>query len=95
MRLKTGTTSVLKGLAVSLALFGAFCCQAGESAVDRSWPEHTRSNVLLILSTATNLAPPVTWTPVLTNHFDASGNFSVTNLYNPSRSQQCYRFSVL
>jgi autotransporter-associated beta strand protein len=40
-----------------------------------SWP--------FVLLAATNLAAPV-WTPVLTNQFDISGNFSVSNLASPA-----------
>ena len=53
------------------------------------------SNVLFILYATTNLAQPVDlWTPILTNHFNASGAFDITNLYNPVQPQQYFRFSV-
>jgi fibronectin-binding autotransporter adhesin len=32
---------------------------------------------------ATNLAPPVVWSPVVTNAFDGGGNFSYTNAVSP------------
>jgi hypothetical protein len=35
-------------------------------------------NYPYILETATNLAPPINWQPVLTNPADASGNWSFT-----------------
>jgi hypothetical protein len=41
--------------------------------------------------TSTNLAAPLpNWTPVATNTFDASGNFSVTNAVNSNSTQQYY-----
>ncbi len=44
----------------------------------------------LILLTASNLVPPVVWTPMLTNQSDIGGSFNFTNLSNAS-SQQFYR----
>jgi hypothetical protein len=38
-------------------------------------------NRYVVLS-ATNLTPPVVWTPIATNAFDGSGNFSYTNTVN-------------
>jgi Alpha galactosidase C-terminal beta sandwich domain len=41
--------------------------------------------------TSTNLAAPLpNWTPVATNAFDGSGNFSVTNAVNSNSTQQYY-----
>jgi hypothetical protein len=41
--------------------------------------------------TSTNVATPLAnWTPVITNTFDASGNFSVTNAVNSNSLQQFY-----
>jgi fibronectin-binding autotransporter adhesin len=41
--------------------------------------------------TSTNVATPLAdWTPVTTNTFDASGNFSVTNVINSNSPQQFY-----
>ncbi|HEY1661442.1 MAG TPA: hypothetical protein VGI03_03400, partial [Verrucomicrobiae bacterium] len=42
---------------------------------------------------ATNLASPV-WVPVLTNQFDATGNFSVTNPVDPSSQQSFYKLQL-
>ncbi|HEY1661441.1 MAG TPA: hypothetical protein VGI03_03395 [Verrucomicrobiae bacterium] len=42
---------------------------------------------------ATNLASPV-WVPVLTNQFDATGNFSVTNSVDPVSPQTFYRLQL-
>ena len=40
---------------------------------------------------STNIATPLPqWTPVLTNAFDASGNFSVTNLIDPATPQRFF-----
>ena len=53
------------------------------------------SNVLFVLFATTNVAQPVDlWTPILTNHFNASGAFDITNLYDPSQPQKYFRFSV-
>ena len=48
-------------------------------------------NYPYILETATNLAPPINWQPILTNAADASGNwiFAVTN--NPNVPASFYR----
>ncbi len=47
------------------------------------------------LLTTTNLATPLlNWTPLLTNQFDASGNFTVTNVFQPRNRQQFYRLEV-
>ena len=41
--------------------------------------------------TSTNLATPLAnWTPLSTNSFDGSGNFSVTNAINPGNPRQFY-----
>ncbi len=53
------------------------------------------SNLLFVLYATTNLAQPFDlWTPILTNHFNASGAFDITNLYDPSQPQQFFRFLV-
>jgi hypothetical protein len=42
--------------------------------------------------TATNLTTPAaSWTPLVTNSFDSSGNFSFTNLLNPNTPQLFYQ----
>ncbi len=47
------------------------------------------------LLTATNLTTPLPdWTPLLTNQFDAGGNFSVTNAIAPANWQRFYRLKV-
>jgi len=43
--------------------------------------------------TTTNLSP-AQWTPLVTNQFDAGGNFSVTNVINPNWPQGYYRLQV-
>jgi autotransporter-associated beta strand protein len=50
-----------------------------------SWP--------FVLLTATNLTAPV-WTPVVTNQFDAAGNFSLTNAINPNQPQTFYKLKL-
>jgi hypothetical protein len=43
----------------------------------------------------TNLATPLSnWTRLLTNQFDAAGNFNFTNPMNPSWPQSYYRLQV-
>jgi fibronectin-binding autotransporter adhesin len=39
------------------------------------------------VQSATNLNPPVVWSPVVTNKFDGSGNFSYTNTVNVANPQ--------
>ena len=52
-------------------------------------------NTSYYILTATNLATPLPdWTPLLTNQFDASGNFHVTNSFAPRNRQQFYRLEV-
>ena len=44
---------------------------------------------------STNIALPLTnWIPVLTNTFDASGNFSVTNVIDPNTKQRFFLLQV-
>ena len=45
------------------------------------------------LDTASNLAPPVVWTPIATTLSDASGNISFTNIA-PASVQQFFRLSA-
>jgi hypothetical protein len=45
------------------------------------------------VQTTTNLSPPVVWTPVMTNVFDGSGNFSYTNPVVPGTSQLFLRIA--
>ncbi len=42
---------------------------------------------------ATNLAAPQ-WTPVVTNRFDAAGNFTITNAINGTAAQSFYRLQL-
>lgn len=49
------------------------------------------SHATFYVLTSTNLAAPLSnWTPLLTNQFDASGNFNLTNPANPNTSQSFY-----
>ena len=49
------------------------------------------SNATYYLLSSTNLALPTTqWTRLLTNHFDGSGNFNLTNAINPKSAQNFY-----
>ena len=56
---------------------------AGEGKLVLSGTGGVAGNSYAVVS-ATNLNPPVVWTPVVTNKFTASGNFSYTNTVNPS-----------
>ncbi len=48
-----------------------------------------------VLLTSTDIAAPLhTWTPVVTNNFDASGNFSATNAINGGTPQRFYSLKV-
>ena len=49
-------------------------------------------NSYAVLS-ATNLNPPVVWTPVVTNKFDVSGNFGFTNTVSPSTPSMFLRIA--
>ena len=44
-----------------------------------------------VLLTATNLAPPISWTPIATNSAAANGDFSFTDLQAANFSQRFYR----
>lgn len=49
------------------------------------------TNGTFYVLTSTNLATPLAnWTPLSTNTFDGSGNFSVTNAINPANPHQFY-----
>jgi choice-of-anchor C domain-containing protein len=53
------------------------------------------SNLTFVLTATTNVAlPTVLWTPILTNHFDASGAFVTSNLFNPAQPARFFRLSV-
>ncbi len=53
------------------------------------------SNATFVLTATTNVAlPAALWTPLLTNRFDASGSFIISNLYNPSQLAQYFRLSL-
>jgi len=53
------------------------------------------SNGLYLLLASTNLElPPNLWSPIATNMFDGSGNFSVTNLINLNEPQMFYRLQL-
>jgi autotransporter-associated beta strand protein len=52
-------------------------------------------NTSYYVLTTTNLAtPPADWIPVLTNQFDASGNFNFTNAFVPATQNQFYRLQI-
>jgi fibronectin-binding autotransporter adhesin len=48
-----------------------------------------------VLLSSTNVTLPFSqWVPVLTNNFDASGNFSLTNTINPNTPQNFYLLQI-
>jgi hypothetical protein len=50
------------------------------------------SNQTFVIYSSTNLALSANlWTPILTNQFDASGNFVTSNLLNPAQPRQYFR----
>ncbi len=51
------------------------------------------SNWPYLTLATTNLTAPV-WIPVVTNQFDAAGNFSVTNPISPNRPQTFYKMQL-
>ena len=87
----TNTAGVVK-LVVALPAFGSSSVNSGGKFVF-SGTGGTPGGTYYVV-TSTNLAVVVTnWTRVLTNQFDSSGNFSVTN--NPAtNSQYFYRLQV-
>ena len=54
---------------------------AGTGKVVLTGSGGTAGNSYVVLS-ATNLNPPVVWSPVVTNTFDGGGNFDYTNTVN-------------
>lgn len=53
------------------------------------------ANVNFVLLGSTNLSTPLSnWTPLLTNQFDNSGNFNLTNPLSPSVSQSFYLLQI-
>jgi hypothetical protein len=53
------------------------------------------SNGTFTVLTSTNLTLPITnWVPLLTNQFDATGNFLFTNSVNPALPQRFYMLRV-
>jgi hypothetical protein len=51
------------------------------------------ANLTYYLLGTTNLSAP-NWTPVMTNMFDPSGNFRVTNAIDATKPQQFFRLAV-
>jgi hypothetical protein len=43
-----------------------------------------------VLSSTNVILPLTQWTPLLTNTFDGSGNFAITNAFTPGMPQQFY-----
>ena len=85
----------------TVLIFGAGVFTGGMLVdyVKRARPRPVASHPVAMVPTnaltATNLATPLPdWTPLLTNQFDASGNFHVTNSFAPRNRQQFYRLEV-
>jgi autotransporter-associated beta strand protein len=85
-----GASGTLSVVAVSSPIIGTVSFSGGNLVVSgtggtANWPFYVLA--------ATNLASPV-WVPVLTNQFDATGNFSVTNPVDPVSPQTFYRLQL-
>jgi autotransporter-associated beta strand protein len=85
-----GASGTLSVVAVSSPIIGTVSFSGGNLVVSgtggtANWPFYVLA--------ATNLASPV-WVPVLTNQFDATGNFSVTNPVDPSSQQSFYKLQL-
>ena len=53
------------------------------------------ANAKYYLVGSSNIAAPLSnWIPVLTNFFDASGNFDFTNLPNPGQAREFYMLEL-
>jgi autotransporter-associated beta strand protein len=77
---------------VTAPQFGSVRATPGGLALSGSGGTPNTSYYVL---TTTNLATPLlNWTPLLTNQFDANGNFSVTNATAPGNRQQFYRLEI-
>lgn len=52
------------------------------------------SNLSFVVLSATNLSETTSWTPMMTNRFDASGAFSLTNVFDPVKARLFLRLWV-
>jgi autotransporter-associated beta strand protein len=79
-------------LVVALPSFGGI--QATANGLVMSGSGGPPNGTYYLLS-ATNLAEPLaSWTRLLTNQFDANGNFNFTNSLNPASPQSFYRLQI-
>jgi autotransporter-associated beta strand protein len=82
------TSGVLSVVVTAEPVFGSVTLATGGLSLSGSGGVADANFYLLA---ATNLAMPLTnWTRVLTNQFDAGGNFSFTNAINPNVPQTFY-----
>jgi rhamnogalacturonan endolyase len=82
------TSGVLSVVVTAEPVFGSVTLTTGGLSLSGSGGVADANFYLLA---ATNLAMPLTnWTRVLTNQFDAGGNFSFTNAINPNVPQTFY-----
>jgi len=47
-----------------------------------------------LLTTTNESLPVASWTPVATNSFDSSGNFSITNAIDHTKKQQFFLIDI-
>ncbi|MBC8097575.1 MAG: hypothetical protein H7Y43_17360, partial [Akkermansiaceae bacterium] len=80
-------TNISEGLKLSLAKSGGTNLNLGGAG--------GASNVSYLVHSTTNLAQSAAlWSLVVSNRFDASGAFSLSNLFNPAQREQYFRLSV-
>lgn len=85
----SGVLSVVRLTSPTIAkiqIVGGNLVFSGSGGVN-SWPYY------LLVSTNLNL-PVAQWTPIATNQFDSSGNFTLTNAISTSSSQMFYRIQL-
>jgi hypothetical protein len=52
------------------------------------------NNTFYLLGSTNLTAPLNTWTRLLTNQFDSSGNFIITNVFGTNSSKNFYRLQI-
>ena len=92
----SGTLSAQVGFTVTapaaVSISNTSLTSAGAGMLVLSGTGGTPGNSYAVLS-ATNLVPPVVWTPVVTNVFGADGNFGYTNPVSAGRPQLFLRIA--
>jgi hypothetical protein len=86
---KSGALSVVTLTSPTIAnikLVGGNLVISGAGGVN-SWPYYILASTNLMLPTAQ-------WIPIATNQFDAGGNFSITNVIDPSQPLTFYKLQL-